>query len=79
MMDESDSSGRLPGSFGDIDPQTTNLYVGTLSPKVLYDYELKIGWVKYVALPSQVLPGPPPGHMAIRSKEEMKKKKKIKK
>jgi U2-associated protein SR140 len=35
----------------------------------VYDYELKIGWGKSVALPSQALPAPPPGHMAIRSKE----------
>uniref|UniRef100_A0ACD5U588 Uncharacterized protein n=1 Tax=Avena sativa TaxID=4498 RepID=A0ACD5U588_AVESA len=35
----------------------------------LYDYELKIGWGKSVALPSQALPAPPPGEMAIRSKE----------
>ncbi|KNA24038.1 hypothetical protein SOVF_018760 [Spinacia oleracea] len=112
------------GSFDDGDPQTTNLYVGNLSPKVdesfllrtfgrfgpiasvkimwprteeerrrqrncgfvafmnrgeaqaakdemqgvvVYEYELKIGWGKSVALPSQALPAPPPGHMAIRS------------
>ena len=36
---------------------------------VIYEYELKIGWGKSVALPSQALPAPPPGHMAIRSKE----------
>jgi U2-associated protein SR140 len=36
---------------------------------VVYDYELKIGWGKSVALPSQALPAPPPGHMAIRNKE----------
>jgi U2-associated protein SR140 len=35
----------------------------------VYDYELKIGWGKSVALPSQALPAPPPGHMAIRNKE----------
>ncbi|KAJ1253828.1 hypothetical protein BS78_K174800 [Paspalum vaginatum] len=35
---------------------------------VVYDYELKIGWGKSVALPSQALPAPP-GHMAIRNKE----------
>lgn len=35
----------------------------------MYDYELKIGWGKSVALPSQALPAPPPGHMAIRNKE----------
>ena len=34
---------------------------------VVYEYELKIGWGKSVALPSQALPAPPPGHMAIRS------------
>ncbi|XP_051197134.2 protein RRC1 [Lolium perenne] len=126
LPDEFDPTGRLPGSFDDGDPQTTNLYVGNLSPKVdenfllrtfgrfgpiasvkimwprteeerkrqrhcgfvafmnraegqaakdemqgvvVYDYELKIGWGKSVALPSQALPAPPPGHMAIRSKE----------
>ncbi|KQJ97564.1 protein RRC1 [Brachypodium distachyon] len=125
LPDEFDP-GRLPGSFDDGDPQTTNLYVGNLSPKVdenfllrtfgrfgpiasvkimwprteeerrrqrncgfvafmnraegqaakdemqgvvVYDYELKIGWGKSVALPSQALPAPPPGHMAIRNKE----------
>ncbi|CAI9771691.1 unnamed protein product [Fraxinus pennsylvanica] len=114
------------GSFDDGDPQTTNLYVGNLSPQVdenfllrtfgrfgliasvkimwprteeerrrqrncgfvafmnradaqaakdemqgviVYEYELKIGWGKSVSLPSQALPAPPPGQMAIRSKE----------
>ncbi|KAK1372470.1 hypothetical protein POM88_028663 [Heracleum sosnowskyi] len=36
---------------------------------VVFGYELEIGWGKSVSLPSQVLPAPPPGHMAIRSKE----------
>ncbi|XVF89418.1 hypothetical protein PTKIN_Ptkin19aG0128900 [Pterospermum kingtungense] len=123
--DDFDPSGKLPGSLDDGDPQTTNLYVGNLSPKVdenfllrtfgrfgpiasvkimwprteerrrqrncgfvafmnradgqaakdemqgivVYEYELKIGWGKSVALPSQALPAPPPGQMAIRSKE----------
>ncbi|GMN40264.1 hypothetical protein TIFTF001_009490 [Ficus carica] len=136
LPDEFDPSGKLPGSFDDGDPQTTNLYVGNLSPQVdenfllrtfgrfgpiasvkimwprteeerrrqrncgfvafmnradgqaakdemqgieekksfagvvVYEYELKIGWGKSVALPSQALPAPPPGQMAIRSKEE---------
>ncbi|XP_073122439.1 protein RRC1 isoform X1 [Henckelia pumila] len=35
---------------------------------VVYDYELKMGWGKSVSLPSQALPAPPPGQMAIRSK-----------
>lgn len=39
---------------------------------VVYEYELKIGWGKSVALPSQALPAPPPGQMAIRSKEVRK-------
>ncbi|XP_027917349.1 protein RRC1 isoform X1 [Vigna unguiculata] len=126
LPDDFDPSGKLPGSFDDGDPQTTNLYVGNLSPKVdenfllrtfgrfgpiasvkimwprteeerrrqrncgfvafmnradgqaakdemqgvvVYEYELKIGWGRTVALPSQALPAPPPGHMAIRSKE----------
>ncbi|KAK4747079.1 hypothetical protein SAY87_026116 [Trapa incisa] len=126
LPDEFDPSGKFPGSFDDGDPQTTNLYVGNLSPQVdenfllrtfgrfgpiasvkimwprteeerrrqrncgfvafmnrsdaqaakdemqgviVYEYELKIGWGKSVALPSQALPAPPPGHMAIRSKE----------
>ncbi|XP_021889368.1 protein RRC1-like [Carica papaya] len=126
LPDDFDPSGKLPGSFDDGDPQTTNLYVGNLSPQVdenfllrtfgrfgpiasvkimwprteeerrrqrncgfvafmnrvdgqaakdemqgvvVYEYELKIGWGKSVALPSQALPAPPPGHMAIRSKE----------
>ncbi|KAK6927661.1 RNA recognition motif domain, partial [Dillenia turbinata] len=126
LPDDFDPSGKLPGSFDDGDPQTTNLYVGNLSPQVdenfllrtfgrfgpiasvkimwprteeerrrqrncgfvafmnradgqaakdemqgvvVYEYELKIGWGKSVSLPSQALPAPPPGHMAIRSKE----------
>ncbi|KAJ6956809.1 protein RRC1-like [Populus alba x Populus x berolinensis] len=106
---------KLPGSFDDVDPQTTNLYVGNLSPQVDENFllrtfgrfgpiasvkimwprteeerrrqrncgfvafmnrellcmnmSLKIGWGKSVALPSQALPAPPPGQMAIRSKE----------
>ncbi|KAK9077816.1 hypothetical protein SSX86_006154 [Deinandra increscens subsp. villosa] len=125
LPDELDPSGKL-GSFDDGDPQTTNLYVGNLSPQVdenfllrtfgrfgpiasvkimwprteeernrqkncgfvafmnradgqaakdemhgvvVYDYELNIGWGKSVSLPSQSLPAPPPGQMAIRSKE----------
>ncbi|KAJ6329894.1 hypothetical protein OIU76_008674 [Salix suchowensis] len=126
LPDDFDPSGKLPGSFDDGDPQTTNLYVGNLAPQVdenfllrtfgrfgpiasvkimwprteeerrrqrncgfvafmnradgqaakdemqgviVYEYELKIGWGKSVALPSQALPAPPPGQMAIRSKE----------
>ncbi|KAK9149873.1 hypothetical protein Scep_008630 [Stephania cephalantha] len=126
LPDDFDPSGRLPGSFDDGDPQTTNLYVGNLSPQVdenfllrtfgrfgpiasvkimwprteeerrrqrncgfvafmnradgqaakdemqgvvVYEYELKIGWGKSVSLPAQALPAPPPGQMAIRSKE----------
>ncbi|KAH7840765.1 hypothetical protein Vadar_021298 [Vaccinium darrowii] len=125
LPDVFDLSGK-PGSFDDVDPQTTNLYVGNLSPQVdenfllrtfgrfgpiasvkimwprteeehrrqrncgfvafmnradgqaakdemqgvvVYEYELKMGWGKSVALPSQALPAPPPGQMAIRSKE----------
>lgn len=34
LPDEFDPSGKLLGSFDDGDPQTTNLYVGNLSPKV---------------------------------------------
>ncbi|KAL3650932.1 Protein rrc1 [Castilleja foliolosa] len=125
LPDEFDPMGK-PGSFDDGDPQTTNLYVGNLSPQVdenfllrtfgrfgpvasvkimwprteeekrrqrncgfvafmnrveaqaakdemqgvvVYEYELKIGWGKSVSLPSQALPAPPPGQMAIRSKE----------
>jgi U2-associated protein SR140 len=36
---------------------------------VVYDYELRIGWGKSVSLPSQALPAPPPGQMAVRTKE----------
>lgn len=125
LPDEFDPTGKA-GSFDDGDPQTTNLYVGNLSPQVdenfllrtfgrfgpiasvkimwprteeerkrqkncgfvafmnrtdgqaakdemqgvvVYDYELNIGWGKSVSLPSQSLPAPPPGQMAIRSKE----------
>lgn len=35
LPDDFDPSGRL-GSFDDGDPQTTNLYVGNLSPKVIF-------------------------------------------
>ncbi|KAL5725955.1 Protein rrc1 [Ranunculus cassubicifolius] len=126
LPDEFDPFGKLPGIFDDVDPQTTNLYVGNLSPQVdetfllrtfgrfgpiasvkimwprtederkrqrncgfvafmnradgqdamdemqgvvVYEYELKIGWGKSVSLPGQALPAPPPGQMAIRSKE----------
>ncbi|XP_042482868.1 protein RRC1-like isoform X1 [Macadamia integrifolia] len=126
LLDDFDPTGKLPGSFDEGDPQTTNLYVGNLAPQVdenfllrtfgrfgpiasvkimwprteeerrrqrncgfvafmnrtdgqaakdemqgvvVYEYELKIGWGKSVSLPSQALPAPPPGHMAIRSKE----------
>ena len=33
LPDEFDPSGRLIGSFDDGDPQTTNIYVGNLSPQ----------------------------------------------
>ncbi|KAJ7563699.1 hypothetical protein O6H91_03G121900 [Diphasiastrum complanatum] len=126
MPEEFDANGRLIGSFDDGDPQTTNLYVGNLSPQVdenfllrtfgrfgpiasvkimwprteeerrrqrncgfvafmnrveaqaakdemqgviVYEYELRIGWGKAVALPAQALPAPPPGQMAVRPKE----------
>ncbi|KAF5178342.1 Rrc1 [Thalictrum thalictroides] len=126
LPDDFDPSGKFPGIFDDVDPQTTNLYVGNLSPQVdenfllrtfgrfgpiasvkimwprteeerrrqrncgfvafmnrsdgqdamdemqgvvVYEYELKIGWGKSVSLPGQALPAPPPGQMAIRSKE----------
>lgn len=36
LPDEFDPTGRFPGSFDDGDPQTTNLYVGNLSPKVAF-------------------------------------------
>ena len=36
IPDEFDPTGRFPGSFDDGDPQTTNLYVGNLSPKVTF-------------------------------------------
>ena len=36
LPDDFDPSGRLPGSFDDGDPQTTNLYVGNLSPQVSF-------------------------------------------
>ena len=35
LPDDFDPSGKLPGSFDDGDPQTTNLYVGNLSPMVV--------------------------------------------
>lgn len=36
LPDDFDPSGKLPGSFDDGDPQTTNLYVGNLSPQVSF-------------------------------------------
>eukprot|EP00249_Psilotum_nudum_P024568 c29224_g1_i6 orf=624-3824(-) len=36
---------------------------------VVYEYDLRIGWGKAISLPSQALPAPPPGQMAVRSKE----------
>lgn len=36
LPDDFDPSGKLPGSFDDGDPQTTNLYVGNLSPQVMF-------------------------------------------
>lgn len=44
-------------------------YIIYLSGIVVYDFELNLGWGKSISLPSQALPAPPPGHMAIRSKE----------
>lgn len=40
LPDEFDPSGRLPGSFDDGDPQTTNLYVGNLAPQVSFSFHL---------------------------------------
>ena len=40
-----------------------------LTGVILYEYEVKLGWGKAVALPAQALPAPPPGQMAVRSKE----------
>ena len=40
LPDEFDPTGRFPGSFDDGDPQTTNLYVGNLSPKVAFSAAL---------------------------------------
>ena len=39
LPDEFDPSGKLPGSFDDGDPQTTNLYVGNLSPQVSVPFQ----------------------------------------
>ncbi|XP_077216391.1 protein RRC1-like [Tasmannia lanceolata] len=41
LPDDFDPSGRLPGSFDDGDPQTTNLYVGNLSPQVDENFLLR--------------------------------------
>lgn len=38
LPDDFDPSGKLPGSFDDGDPQTTNLYVGNLSPQVRFSF-----------------------------------------
>lgn len=43
--------------------------LGILAGVVVYEYELRIGWGKAVALPAQALPAPPPGQMAVRPKE----------
>lgn len=39
LPDVFDLSGK-PGSFDDVDPQTTNLYVGNLSPQVRFCFDL---------------------------------------
>ncbi|ERN19817.1 hypothetical protein AMTR_s00064p00173090 [Amborella trichopoda] len=41
LPDDLDPSGKLPGSFDDGDPQTTNLYVGNLSPQVDENFLLR--------------------------------------
>ncbi|KAJ6957013.1 hypothetical protein NC653_039054 [Populus alba x Populus x berolinensis] len=41
LPDDFDPSGKLPGSFDDVDPQTTNLYVGNLSPQVDENFLLR--------------------------------------
>ncbi|XP_072969346.1 protein RRC1-like [Typha angustifolia] len=41
LPDEFDPSGKFAGSFDDGDPQTTNLYVGNLSPKVDENFLLR--------------------------------------
>ncbi|XP_020268605.1 protein RRC1-like isoform X1 [Asparagus officinalis] len=41
LPDDFDPSGRLLGSFDDGDPQTTNLYVGNLSPQVDENFLLR--------------------------------------
>nr|CAD1840199.1 unnamed protein product [Ananas comosus var. bracteatus] len=41
LPDEFDPSGKFGGSFDDGDPQTTNLYVGNLSPKVDENFLLR--------------------------------------
>ncbi|MCI09372.1 U2 snRNP-associated SURP motif-containing protein-like, partial [Trifolium medium] len=41
LPDDFDPSGKLPGSFDDGDPQTTNLYVGNLSPQVDENFLLR--------------------------------------
>jgi hypothetical protein len=46
LPDDFDPSGKLPGSFDDGDPQTTNLYVGNLSPQVCGSPQ----WMRFVVL-----------------------------
>uniref|UniRef100_A0A1D1YSZ1 U2 snRNP-associated SURP motif-containing protein n=2 Tax=Anthurium amnicola TaxID=1678845 RepID=A0A1D1YSZ1_9ARAE len=41
LPDDFDPSGKFPGSFDDGDPQTTNLYVGNLSPQVDENFLLR--------------------------------------
>lgn len=41
LPDDFDPNGKLPGSFDDGDPQTTNLYVGNLSPQVDENFLLR--------------------------------------
>ncbi|KAK3152304.1 hypothetical protein QOZ80_2BG0157050 [Eleusine coracana subsp. coracana] len=41
LLYEFDPTGRFPGSFEDGDPETTNLYVGNLSPKVDENFLLR--------------------------------------
>ncbi|KAF9620588.1 hypothetical protein IFM89_013614 [Coptis chinensis] len=41
LPDDFDPTGKLPGLFDDVDPQTTNLYVGNLSPQVDENFLLR--------------------------------------
>ena len=51
------------------EPKRSSVSVCVWADMVVYEYELRIGWGKAVSLPSNALPAPPPGQMAVIPKE----------